>query len=427
MTRTQLTVVLAALLLAGTALGQAPPWMVGPSANGPALPEGFNAPPVVAVPPHEAAPVLAGPVAGPPATGYTTWGGLRYMLGWTRGDSLPALVTASPAGTPRATAGVGGQPQTSVLFGGNDVNRQARSGVLGEAGCWFDAEQKFGIEGSFLFLGGAATSFVAASNGSPILARPFIDANTDQRTAHLIAFPGDALGSSAGSVRVSDTANRLYGFNVDLRENVIATPVFRLDCLLGYRFLNYAERLDIVERVQATGGPAGAGTTVQSSDRFATRNVFNGIDIGLRADWCYGGFSVGLLGKIAGGHLNHDINISGVQQVTAPGGGTSLRPVGLLAQASNAGKPGSHSWTFLPEVGVTVGYDVTTNLRVTAGYSALWLLNAVRPGLEVDTTLNPNLFPPPNGLDGPTRPVPFPNRTSALWVQGVTAGLEIRY
>jgi hypothetical protein len=58
----------------------------------------------------------------------------------------------------------------------------------------------------------------------------------------------------------------------------------------------------------------------------------------------------------------------------------------------------------------------------------LWLLNAVRPGDQVDLFVNPGLIPPATAT--PTgnlaRPA-FTNGTIDLWVQTVSVGVELRY
>ena len=71
------------------------------------------------------------------------WVQARVSLLVAAGKPLPPLVTTSPAGTPQAEAGVLGEPNTQVLFGGNRVDDEARSGFrtsLGvRLGHWFDA------------------------------------------------------------------------------------------------------------------------------------------------------------------------------------------------------------------------------------------------------------------------------------------------
>ena len=47
---------------------------------------------------------------------------------WVKGDSLPALVTTSPIGTPSSAAGVLGEPGTSILYGNQKVNDGIRPG-----------------------------------------------------------------------------------------------------------------------------------------------------------------------------------------------------------------------------------------------------------------------------------------------------------
>ena len=53
--------------------------------------------------------------------GPKAWLGFDYLGWWAKGDKLPPLVSGSPAGTPRATAGVLGQPATTTLFGDRTV------------------------------------------------------------------------------------------------------------------------------------------------------------------------------------------------------------------------------------------------------------------------------------------------------------------
>ena len=58
------------------------------------------------------------------------YGSADYLLWWTKGDHLPPLVTTADPGTALTpTTGALGQPTTRVLFGGDDVNDSARSGV----------------------------------------------------------------------------------------------------------------------------------------------------------------------------------------------------------------------------------------------------------------------------------------------------------
>ncbi len=62
-----------------------------------------------------------------PAPAANVWVSGEYLMTWFRGASLPALVTTSPDGTTRTSAGILGTPGTSTLVGG-DVNDRIRAG-----------------------------------------------------------------------------------------------------------------------------------------------------------------------------------------------------------------------------------------------------------------------------------------------------------
>jgi hypothetical protein len=77
-------------------------------------------------------------------------------------------------------------------------------------------------------------------------------------------------------------------------------------------------------------------------------------------------------------------------------------------------------------VGLQVGYQVTSCLRAYVGYDFLFWNDVVRPGSQIDTTVNPNLLPPAIP-GGPSRPAPRINDTVDLCVHGVSFGLEFRF
>ena len=62
----------------------------------------------------------------------------------------------------------------------------------------------------------------------------------------------------------------------------------------------------------------------------------------------------------------------------------------------------------MPEVGVNVGYRLAAQLRVSLGYSFLYLDHAARPGDQMD------------------RPA-FLFRQSDFWMQALNFGVEFRY
>ncbi len=189
--------------------------------------------PILGAPPPSTCPVPGGPTylsspmaiqAPPPAPLYSPYAppGPRHYLNldalgfWVKHDSLPALVTTSPAGTPQDEAGVIGQPGTSVLFGNQSVNGGFRPGGRVLGGIWLDDQQTFALEGNYWALATASTNYSAssvfsgASPSGPILARPFFDSDptVNAQSALLVAFPNADIAGLIANINGSVTVQR---------------------------------------------------------------------------------------------------------------------------------------------------------------------------------------------------------------------------
>src|SRR5205085_5168986 len=141
-----------------------------------------------------------------------------------------------PAGTPAnfngvPIAGVLGFGSTTVLFGNDNVDNDWRSGLRVRAGFWFDECQTCGLEGSYFFLAPSVKHVAFDCFSSPVLARPFVDvfdtANgvplaVPRGNAELVCLPGELNGTVA-----VDTRTQLYGFDVNVRKNLMCTCDYR--------------------------------------------------------------------------------------------------------------------------------------------------------------------------------------------------------
>jgi hypothetical protein len=416
MIRTMTTAILAAFVLGGMALAQSPdPPGARPHDPPATVPPNFQSPP----PPP---PFVPDTPPAPDDNGL--WGSVSALVGWTKGDMPPALVTTSPAGTPRATAGILPSPSTTVLFGGTNLNQKARYGADLELGYWLDCQHEAGIEGGFFFLGGASTGYFATSDGSLILARPFRNVTIPAPASSLIAFPG----LSSGSIQISENSRQVWSGHLDFTESWCCGKWWRLESLLGYRYFRFDERLQIDQLVTSIGGPFVPGTTIRSTDYFATGNIFHGVDLGLRATFLFDNFTVELLGKVPAGYLTRNLSINGQQVVTVPGFAPVTNGGGLLALASNIGVHNGHTLTALPEVGTIVSWKINRYLRLQAGYNVMWLLRMYRPGALIDTGINPTQIPPGVPvLSGQLARPNVANDARDMWVQTLSLGLEFRY
>ncbi len=259
------------------------------------------------------------------------WAGAEYVFWFVQGSKLPPLVTASPAGTSLANAGVLGAPGTTVLLGDQAVNSDMRSGGRFALGGWLDDSHTFGLETDVQLIGGNASRFLASSDGSQILARPFVDATTSAEIAELVSFPG----ITKGAVAVQSNSDPLIVADVVLRNALCGDCCRQVDFLVGYRYLHFAESLQIEENL-TTLDPLTQGTNFQLSDRFATRNDFNGALVGLETQWKLGCLSLDVAGKLAFGDLRREVDIIGSTVITAPGAAPLAYPGGLLAFRATA-------------------------------------------------------------------------------------------
>ena len=159
-----------------------------------------------------------------PARPARIWGGVEYLLWWNKNRTVPVLATTSTDGTPFGQAGVIGQPGTSVLFGGGKYDDDVASGIRGSLGLWLDQRQTVGVWGRAYQLGTEDINFAAESSGSPILARPFDNVDTNLRDSLVVAYPG----ISRGRIDVA-TENTIRGYDVLLRKMLYYGNCNRVD------------------------------------------------------------------------------------------------------------------------------------------------------------------------------------------------------
>ena len=275
-----------------------------------------------------------------------------------------------------------------------------------------------------------------------MLARPFVDATTGTPTVQLIASPNDVVGS----VNVSNY-NSLAGAGGALRHNLCCwtgctntcsdgctDPCYwctqnccRLDAIGGYRFYRFNDTTNINEQLTSVSQTNGVpiGTQFNVTDSFHTQNNFNGGELGLildryRGRWMYEGAI-----RVALGNTQQVVSINGSTVVSFPGQTTAVNQGGLLALGSNIGTYTHNNFSAIPQFSGRIGYRVTPRLTFLVGYTGIYWGQVARAGDQIDTTVNPNLIPPPIA-GGPARPA-FTLHTSTLYLQGITVGGEFYF
>jgi hypothetical protein len=349
----------------------------------------------------------------------------EYLLWFIKGFHVPPLVTA---GTP-ASGGVLGPPGTAVLNRGTEFDRDAFSGGRFTVGTWLDDEHCLGFQSGYFFLGeklqrGDLTS--PGGPGSPVLARPFTDARTAMPSALLVASPAQGPADIHTSFR-----SALQGVPADLVWEVRSCAQYRIELQAGFRYENLLEQVYVADAgTFPPDFPRRAGRVLVISDDFHTQNILFGGDLGARAEYRWGCWVGTLYGDLALGDNKQVVHVVG-----GTFEGTRRRPhhasalSGLLALPSNMGSHHRDEFSAIPELGLQVGYQFNPQVRAFVGYNFLYWTDVVRPGDQIDTTVNAAAVPAlrrSRVITGPDRPA-FSFHETDFWAQGLTVGAEIRY
>jgi hypothetical protein len=358
------------------------------------------------------------------------------VLFWsTSGNSLPALVTSSPAGTPAAQAGVIGQPGTTILSGNDWAPGTFRPGGRITVGYWLDPTQHDGIDAQYFQLADAtSTGTFTNQGGAVLLARPYVDATTGQQASVLLP-PPNTLPADPALLARSITATQdtsWQGFDLLYRRSLCCDLLHRRWLVGGYRFLQLNDNLSVVDQsTVSTGSPGGyPSTSILATDLFSARTQFHGGELGLIEKWWYERWGFQLLGKMALGGSFYDTDIGGMTTttVTPSAGGTpsaTSTAGSVLSQPTNIGNYGSSSFAAVGELGATVDWAIWSQCRLSVGYTFLWWSQVARAASQVDPSVNPTQFPP-GTLSGPAAPA-YHLRTTDFWGQGLNLGFEYQF
>ncbi|MCA9247196.1 MAG: BBP7 family outer membrane beta-barrel protein [Planctomycetales bacterium] len=348
------------------------------------------------------------------------WAQGDVLLWWTRGSSTPALVTR---GTD-ASLGVLGEPGTKTAFGAENLHDGVRWGGRFSGGYWLDPSFTWGAEANYLFVEQETAGFNETSFGSPVLARPFYNVITGGEDARVIAAGGAVLGE----IDINATS-RFQGAELLLRRSIARPgPIapgcagqgwYAVDLLFGYRFATLQEDLLITERLE-TAGP----TSIDLYDLFDTRSDFHGAELGIATHFQRRRLSIDFLMKLAMGTSYSRVFVGG-STTTTTGGASDVDRGGLLALNTNIGQKDRDDFAIMPELGLSVGYDLTSQLQATFGYTFIYWSNVVRPGDQIDRDINTTYLPngTPVGAGRPEQKFV----TTDFWVQGLNFGLEYRF
>ena len=336
------------------------------------------------------------------------------VLWWTEGFGTPVLATTSPEDTPQTDAGVLGQPDTGVLFGGSDLNDHLHSG--GRIRLTKYVGPCYSLEAGYTFLEQNSNDFFTSSAEVPIIARPFFDVVGGEEVSGLTAFPGLVAGSLAIQAQTE------LGFaNLAVRRALRRESCKKVDLMVGYRYGRLKESLGFVEMNEAAQIVI-EGTALELIDQFNTLNEFHGGEIGLVTELERDCWKLELMTKLCLGNTRSSVTVRGETIQNVPDEEPTTFQGGFLAQGTNMGDYEENSFSVIPEFNITLTRQLWCGWKAMFGYTFLFWTDVARPGDQIDRELNDSQFPP-GDLVGEPRPT-FQYTSSDMWVQGFNLGFQ---
>lgn len=367
------------------------------------------------------------------------WVNPDYLYWSAEGMRTPALVTSSPSGTPQNEAAFLGGTGTSVLFGQQEINDGWENGYRITAGFALDPNLRWQLEADYLRILDRNESFSAASDDqvapTNIIGRPFFDLINGRETAQLISYENLVSGRISVGAESKLSSFGLYGrgatcptpgpCDVIAINSPLSMQIGRFDVLFGYRYANLQDSLSFSEDLRSldTANPG----SFQIRESFATENSFHGIELGMAYHGRWNRFTTELVGKVAAGNNEQTVSINGYSDIVEAGF-LERFPGGVLAQRTNIGEHRRNELAVLPQLTFNLGARITRYVTLRVGYSLFYFSNVVRAGDQIDTDLNPNLFPPEQLplVDSVLRPT-FEFRETDYWAHGANFGADFRF
>jgi hypothetical protein len=346
---------------------------------------------------------------------------------WFRGEALamfgkaaymsPLVTTSEPA-----DGGIIGQPTTRPLFGGQFEDPGITAGGRMTLGYRCSPCEDSGLEVIYMFLGDKTLEFNADGGTTPNIARPFYNVQTPAPHSLPVALPGQRSGFI--NVRLSDEFNTL---EMLWRQSITTSSCREVSFLAGYRYAHFGEALtiDSTSNFLVSVPPITQGSVVRFLDRFTAQNDFQGGELGISTKKQYCRWSVEMLAKFALGNTRSTVDIYGETVTTLQPNPPSTSRGGLLAMPTNMTRVTENNFTVIPELGLTLGYDLTERMKVSLGYTFVYWSRVARPSDQIDTNVNTSqaFSQPLTGIPAPL----FRYTPSDYWVQGLTLGLDYRF
>lgn len=368
--------------------------------------------------------LLAGTAAAQVPGATTTFAGGRGSV------SVEALYTwfkSSPTPVPVITDGYADDPATTVLLGGGSLDPSPSAGFR-VTGTWaFDAGRGLEVVGFYIPTRSARRSVSSSGTlDSTDLLLSFFDTTTSAENVTEISFSPLWAGNATETL-----SSNLGGGELNYTWALPPQGGWRVDALAGLRFLQLRE--DYTLTTQSPYLPPNPVDIWNTTDQFNTRNRFWGAQVGVRATYDQGPWVGAGFAKVALGSMQQRVSINGSLETNDFNdyGATQTFSGGYFALTTNSGDHSRNQFAVVPELGLSVGYRLTPAATIYVGYSFLYASNVVRPGEQINRSVNPT-YSLAYGGDPPVKPAgaaqpSFGFNTTDFWAQSLALGLSVRF
>jgi len=347
------------------------------------------------------------------------FGSIELLLMFRSGDYPPPLLTTGPADADNP--GQLGDPGTRTLVGGEEILADMTAGGRLTIGTWLDDCRSRSLVIRGWLAGEESFNFDANQSTTSIITRPFLNVTTGevaQQDTQIIATPGF---TTFGAVNIN-ASSEVYGADLSIRQHLYSRFGGTIDALYGYQFMRMNENLSISSTSTAgADNPLPLGSTIAISDFFGAENEFHGGQLGLATRYREGCWSFRSLWKVAFGQLSRQAERIGRTEIA--NGPVVTEPNGLLVRSTNAGTMTDHTFSWVPELDLSLGWHQFPNFDVTFGYHVIAITDAIQTSGLIDPELASNLATP---VEEPFRPSPE-MRDKTFYVHGLHFGLEYVY
>lgn len=373
-----------------------------------------------------------------------TWLDADYLLWWLKpAPAGPALLSTGNLTNPTSLgSGILGTPGSSVLAGNSYLNQGPYSGFRIGAG-FMNCAGTIGGEGSFFYLSqrGISETFSSDNSGSPLLARPIVDARTGNETVLFVSAPN----AFNGSFNVA-SSTQFFGADGNLllpwARCAACYPDevgYYVTGLGGFLYLNLRDDLTMSQSSNVLPGgvgffdslPVSSGGNVSLVDDIRALNQFYGGQVGVKAGITWWRFTLNGAAKIGLGSMREQANLTGSTTAFVPAlGAAATAPGGLYVLGSNAGTHTRNIFAVVPQGTLGLAVEITPQVKLTVGYTIIYVSDVARSGNLIDRTINRTQLPSSQtfnaAIPGPHRPN-FSWSGTDFWAQGINVGLSLRF